>query len=140
DTFNQVLSAQRRFSAANIINTPITMTNIGWILFQQKRYAEAETSLREATGNMHRIAPDAWERFNADALLGAALAAQKKFVEAEPLLVSGYAGMGTAKHQVAITTSSAFDQKQAAQTLVQLYTDWQKPDKQTEWAAKLKSK
>lgn len=37
--------------------------------------------------------PDGWQTFDTRSLLGGALAGQKRFAEAEPLLVSGYEGM-----------------------------------------------
>ena len=38
-------------------------------------------------------APDSWNRYHCQSLLGASLAGQKKFAEAEPLLIAGYEGM-----------------------------------------------
>ena len=37
--------------------------------------------------------PDDWLTFNARSLLGGSLLGQKKYAEAEPLLLSGYEGM-----------------------------------------------
>ena len=41
--------------------------------------------------------PDDWQRFRAESLLGASLTGQKKYAEAEPLLLEGYEGMASAK-------------------------------------------
>jgi hypothetical protein len=71
--------------------------------------------------------------FNARSLLGAALLGQKKLAEAEPLLASGYEGM---KQQEAQVRSRRY-LREPLTRLVQLYTDWGKPDKAAEWKAKL---
>jgi hypothetical protein len=50
--------------------------------------------VRDAPHEIREInQPDDWQSFDTRSLLGSALAGQKKFVEAEPLLVSGYEGM-----------------------------------------------
>jgi tetratricopeptide (TPR) repeat protein len=137
--FNQLLDSQRRVTGSDATNTVVTISNVGWVRLQQKRYAEAEVRFREAAGILVRTAPDSWERFNVDSMLGASLAAQKKFEEAEPLLVSGYNGMGSARRTPNANNTSRFTQEQAGAAIVQFYADWGKPAKQDEWAEKLKA-
>ena len=137
--FSQLLDIQRRVTGPNAINTVVTISNVGWVRLQQKRNTEAEASFREAAGILVRTAPDSWERFNVDSMLGASLAAQKKFEEAEPLLVSGYNGMGSAQRSTNTNSTSRFTLEQALQAIVQLYADWGNPAKQGEWAEKLKA-
>ena len=72
-------------------------------------------------------------------MLGASLAAQKKFEEAEPLLISGYVGMGTGRQSTNANMVSRFTRAQAGEAIVQLYADWAKPEKQSEWIEKLKA-
>jgi tetratricopeptide (TPR) repeat protein len=136
--FNQLLGIQRRLTGPEAISTVITISNIGWTRLQQQRYAEAEQTLREAAAILIRTDPNTWERFNGESMLGAALSAQKKFEEAEPLLISGYNGMGFGRPSNA-NMASRFSRDQAGQSIVQLYTDWNKPAKQTEWAERLKT-
>jgi len=136
--FVQLLVVQRRASGPEVINTVVTISNIGWVRLQQKRYAEAETSFKEAAAILARTAADTWERFNVDSMLGAALSAQKKFAEAESLLVSGYEGMSPRKPTTNLVMTSRFTQEQAGEAIVQLYADWGKADKRNEWAERLK--
>ena len=77
--------------------------------------------------------PDDWVLFNTKSMLGGALAGQKKFQEAEPLLVEGYSGMKDreAKIQPAAKTSLP----EAIQRLIDLYTAWEKPDEPMKWQA-----
>ena len=49
--------------------------------------------LRESLAIWDARRPDDWNRFNTQSLLGESLLGQKKYAEAEPLLLSGYEGM-----------------------------------------------
>ncbi len=65
----------------------------GSMLLLQKKAAEAELKLRECLTIRRKIQPDDWTTFDTMSMLGEALLDQKKFVEAEPLLLQGYEGM-----------------------------------------------
>src|SRR5205814_1770916 len=90
---NQLLSAQRQYTGPEAGNTLISVANLGWVRGQQERYTESESTFREAAEILRRTLPNAWERYYVESLLGASLAAQKRFEEAEPLLIFGYEGM-----------------------------------------------
>jgi len=137
--FLQLLDVQRRVVGREAIGPQVTASNIGWLRLQQKRYAEAEQILRETSAILTRTSPAVWERFNVESMLGAGLAAQRKFEEAEPLLISGYEGMGRSPRPNTNTTSR-FTSEQAGNAIIQLYADWPRPDKRAEWAEKLKAK
>ncbi|MDX1961813.1 MAG: protein kinase [Pirellulales bacterium] len=62
-------------------------------LMQLNSYAEAEPLLRQCLAIYKAKSPDHWEAFHVQSLLGAALLGQKKYSQAEPLLLSGYRGM-----------------------------------------------
>jgi hypothetical protein len=59
----------------------------------QGKFAESEPLAREALEFNGKKQPDGWQRFRVESLLGASLAGQKKYTEAEPLLLEGYHGM-----------------------------------------------
>ena len=59
------------------------------------------------------------------------LAGQKKYAEAEPLLLSGYDGMN--QQHPAASTTSRFTPDQAGEAVVTLYQDWGNRDKVAEW-------
>ena len=92
--------------------------------------------LRECLAIREKKEPDAWTTFNAKSLLGAALAGQKKYADAEPLLLAGYEGM---KAEEKDHPAGGEDQHlpDAIRRLIDLYTAWSKPDKAAEWRAKL---
>ena len=62
-------------------------------LLQSKAFTEAESLLRKCLVIREKTQPDLWTTFNTQSLLGGALLGQKKYAEAEPLLLAGYAGM-----------------------------------------------
>jgi hypothetical protein len=97
--------------------------------------AEAEPLLRECLVIHAKAQPDAWNTSRARALLGAALASQKKYVEAEPLLVQGYDRMKT--REAAIPQPSKYNRTQALERLVQLYEAMGKQAEAAKWRAEL---
>jgi tetratricopeptide (TPR) repeat protein len=135
--FARLLDIQRRVSGPEVLNTIVTSSCIGWVKLQQKRHVEAEQTLREAATILARTAPQSWERSNVDSMLGASLSAQKKFDEAEPLLVSGYNGLASGKPTVSPNLTSRFNLEQAGDAILQLYTDWGKAEKLNEWKLKV---
>jgi len=61
------------------------------------RHQEAEQLSRASLALYEKGIPEGWQPFYERALLGNSLAGQKKYSEAEPLLLSGYAGMAERK-------------------------------------------
>jgi eukaryotic-like serine/threonine-protein kinase len=57
------------------------------------KFAASEPIARENLEFNEKEQPDNWQRFRAESLLGATLTGQKKYTEAEPLLLAGYQGM-----------------------------------------------
>lgn len=108
---------------------------MGLNLLRQKKWAEAETTLRECLAIREEREPDAWTTFNTRSLLGEALAGQQRFADAEPLLLSGYEGLQAreaklpkdAKHRI----------YEAIERLIALYRSWSKPDAAAKWDAEL---
>jgi hypothetical protein len=137
--FNHLLDVQRRITGPDAINTVVTIANVGWVKFQQKEYADAEKTFREAATILGRTAPNSWERFNVDSMLGATLAAQRQFDRAEPLLISGYEGMGSTKPSSNANNTSRFTRDRAGDAIVQLYADWGKPAMQAEWVERIRT-
>ena len=67
---------------------------------------------------------------------GRALAGQKKFQEAEPLLVEGYSGMKAREAKISLPTAKT-RLPEAIQRLVDLYVAWEKPEQAAEWQKQL---
>ena len=66
--------------------------------------------------------------------MGASLSGQKKYAEAEPLLLEGYQGMVARKDRMGVPDRYHLDR--AREWIVQLYQDWGKPAKAAEWRKK----
>jgi non-specific serine/threonine protein kinase/serine/threonine-protein kinase len=109
----------------------------GSLLLSQKKPAEAEMKLRECLTIRQRIQPDDWTTFETKSLLGEALLEQKKYADAEPLLLSGYEGMK--RHEAKIPPADKARLTKALQRLVQLYEAWNKKDKADQWRKELEA-
>ena len=100
----------------------------------QGKFAESEPLAREAMEFDRKKQPDDWQAFRAESLLGASLAGQKKYAEAEPLLLEGYQGMVARKDKIEVLNWYHLDR--AREWIVQLYQAWGKPEKVAEWKKK----
>jgi tetratricopeptide (TPR) repeat protein len=110
--------------------------NVGSVLLRKGQYGPAEEFLRACLKMREEAQADAWRIASARSLLGAALAGQKKYAAAEPLLLQGYEGLRAQDESIA----PAVRQErlvEAAGRLVQLYDAWGKKDKADEWRKKL---
>ncbi len=103
----------------------------GSILLRQNKPAEAELKLRACLTLRQKIQPDDWTTFDTKSLLGAALLEQKKFADAEPLLVSGYEGMKARADSIPAEDKSHL--KQALDRLITLYVAWGKEEQAMRW-------
>jgi len=125
----QILDARRRLSGATGLETAYVMSTLAALRIQQERHAEAEALARDSLKVFTDKGPTVFRRFRAEALLGAALAAQQKYAEAEPLLLSGCNGMkARAAHSLEIARLT-----ESHRWLVQLYENWGKPERAAEW-------
>jgi serine/threonine protein kinase len=105
-------------------------------LVQQQKYAAAESALRECLAIREKNQPDAWPTFNTRSMLGGVLVAQKKYDEAELLLLSGYEGLKHREQQIPAVAKARLPD--AIRRLVELYTAWEKADQSQKWQSKLK--
>ena len=81
--------------------------------------------------------PDDWKGFRAESLLGASLAGQKKYAEAEPLLLEGYQGMLARESQLGADDRHNLDR--VREWIVQLYQAWGQPGKAAKWRRSTKT-
>ena len=79
--------------------------------------------------------PDSWKTFDTKSLLGAALLGQKKYSEAEPLLLAGYQGMKF--REATIPPPFKILLIEALERLVRLYEATGDKVKANEWQEKL---
>jgi hypothetical protein len=102
-----------------------------------REWSEAESLLRESLEIANDKQPQHWTNFEAQSLLGAALAGQGKFGEAESLLLAGYEGLRERKKHLPAQYGSRLDE--AIQRLIQLYAGWNKPEEEARWQKALEA-
>jgi eukaryotic-like serine/threonine-protein kinase len=132
--YSEVLERRRRTLGPDHPDTIRVMASLGQMRLQQHDYKKAETFLRQALNTQEKKNPDSWQRFDSQSLLGAALVGQRKYAEAEPLLLSGYDGLIQRKASIPQGSRSAV--KQAGDRIVQLYERWRKPESEAQWRTK----
>lgn len=127
----KVLELQRRVLGAEQPRRLSSMTDLAALYLEQGRYTQAEALLHQALNGFERATPNDWDRYRSQSLLGASLAAQGQYAEAERLLLSGYEGM--LDREAIMPFADRFNVKKALDRLIYLYQRWGKPDRVAEW-------
>jgi serine/threonine protein kinase/tetratricopeptide (TPR) repeat protein len=102
------------------------LLNYGSRLLTQQYFAASEPFLRESLTIREKKEPEAWTTFNTQSALGGALMGQKKYAEAEPLLVKGYLGLKLREDK--IPPQAATRIPEALDRLIELFSETKKPD------------
>ncbi len=95
------------------------------------QHAAAEEFLLECLDIREKTQPDVWTTFNTQSMLGGALLGQKKYADAEPLLLKGYDGMKAREKTIPPTGNIRIPE--ALDRLIELYTATNKPDEVKKW-------
>jgi len=128
----QVLAGRRRAGGSeDPLDIQSAAADLALAYVSQGKFAESEPLARQTLEFNEKKQPDNWQRFRAESLLGASLAGQKKYAEAEPLLLEGYQGMLARKERTWVPNWYHLDR--AREWIVQLYQAWGKPKKAAEW-------
>jgi serine/threonine protein kinase len=127
----------RRKPDANPLARPRIITPLSAVRLAQQRYSEAETLLREGLPLAEKYWPDNAYRFYVMSMLGESLAGQKKYLDAEPLLLQGYQGLEQRQSSMSPSLRPVRRVKESLERLVRLYDAWGKPTKAAEWKKKL---
>jgi tetratricopeptide (TPR) repeat protein/predicted Ser/Thr protein kinase len=133
----QVLDGQRRSLGGEHPDTLDTMRNLADIYESELKPGEAESLLRQAHALYQKRNDGRWPRYSCESMLGFALERQKKYPDAEPLLLSGFQGI--MQRETALADYDRIELKRAGQRIVQLYQDWEKPQQAAEWVARLQA-
>ncbi len=111
------------------------LARYGTRLIQATAFSDAEPLLRECLTIRQKQLSSSWSLFDTKTMLGAALAGQRKFGDAEPLLIGGYEGLK--RREGKIPPASKARLTEALERLVDLYTAWEKPDEAAKWRKQL---
>jgi serine/threonine protein kinase/tetratricopeptide (TPR) repeat protein len=94
-------------------------------LNRQGKFTEAEAEARTALAARVALHPDSWQTSETRSILGEALAGQKRFAEAEPLLQEGFDGLRRRRDVQDVMPPGRY--AAARDRLVRLYEAWGKP-------------
>jgi tetratricopeptide (TPR) repeat protein len=134
----KLLAALRERGETDSVAFAKQLSDFGSNLMRQKKWVDAEAALRESLTIRRAKAPEAWSTFNIQCGVGRALLEQKKYAEAEPLLVQGYSEMKA--REALIPAENRKSLTAVAERLVQLYDEWGKPDDADLWRRELPAK
>jgi tetratricopeptide (TPR) repeat protein len=129
------LAGQRRVNGPEHLGTLNTMRLLGGIYRDEGHYGQAEALLREALKGYLKVRPDFWARFDVESTLGASLAGQRRYAEAEPLLLSGYEGMSRLEASIPPVNKPSL--QRAGEWIDALYQSSGRPAKAAEWRLQL---
>ena len=127
----QALAGRRRALGPDHADTLDGMATLALVLLAQGKYAEGETLARQAVELERQKRPEDWRRFHAESLLGASLAGQQRYAEAEPLLTGACQGLLVRRQRLAVPDLEHLDR--AIDQLVQLYEAWGRPVQAAGW-------
>lgn len=106
---------------------------LAWCLTDLNQPEKAEPLLREIVALGETEVISSWNTSNARNLLGWCLAKQKRFVEAEPLIVQGYEALSDNEHAPPKRVHEALAR------VVQFYEIWERPAEAAVWREKMQS-
>jgi eukaryotic-like serine/threonine-protein kinase len=129
----EFIAAHRKQSQPNSPAFAGLIAQVSMDLLNCKQYTVAEEMLRECLAVREKTQADAWTTFNTKSLLGGALLGQKKYTDAEPLLLAGYKGMK--QREKTIPPPAKIRLPEAINRLIELYTATNKPDELKKWQA-----
>jgi hypothetical protein len=111
------------------------LASIAAVLLQGGKLVEAEPLARECLSIREKGFHDDWLTLNARSELGTCLLGQKKYAEAEPLLLSGYEGLKKREDKVPLDARTRI--RETIQDLIRLYEVTERPEKVVAWKAEL---
>jgi hypothetical protein len=100
----------------------------------QRKFEKAEGTLRPTCNAYVDAKLDVWQRYSCQVLLAESLVAEKRFNEAEPMLLAGYDGLRQREASIPAVSKPTLDR--AAAWLVRLYTEEGKPELAEQWKKK----
>ena len=136
--FTDFLAGRRERLGRDDLRFAGVLASVGNDLLKHGQDAAAEKVLDECLSIRAKKQPDDWRTFNTRSMLGGALLGQKKYAEAEALLLQGYEGMK--KREAAIPPEvRSMRLTDALGRIVLLYEASGRKEQAQEWRQKLKA-
>jgi serine/threonine protein kinase len=136
--YRDFLEQARRQFGSDDPRTAEMLAGLSFNQLCQHKFNDAERLLRDCLKIWEAKQLDNWLTFNVRSLLGSALLGQKKYAEAEPLLLQGYDGMKA--REAKIRPRSKVCLTEALERLVQLYEAVDKKDEAVKWRKQLEER
>jgi tetratricopeptide (TPR) repeat protein len=133
--YEDLVSAQRDVPNRDDVKFAQILATVSADLLDAQQFAAAERYLRENLAHMEAKFPDEWATFTVKVRLGASLKGQKKYAEAERLLLEGFEGLQAREGNIPAAAKAWIPQ--AIEALVDLYITWNKPAEAATWKTKL---
>jgi eukaryotic-like serine/threonine-protein kinase len=133
--FEQAVALRKKKLGPDHADTLASINYLGVSYLEMKRFADAEAPLRLTLTNRQKTEPNSWRPFQTMSQLGASLAGQGKYAEAEPMLMGGFDGLLAREKDI-----PAHQRKEitaAAQRIVLLYEASGQPEKAAAWRDRL---
>jgi serine/threonine protein kinase/Tfp pilus assembly protein PilF len=108
-----------------------SLNGLAGVLQQRGNLTEAESLALECRDLYDKLLPDDWRAFETRSLLGGILLAQKKYADAEPLLVGGYDGLKQREERIPAHDRRCL--KETTQHVIDLYEATARPEKAADW-------
>lgn len=128
--YREALSIAEESLGPDHFERAVYVRGLASVLLDQGRVAEAEPLAREAVAIFRQATPDSWRVADAESVLGGCLAAQKRYAEAEPMLVRAYEALAKDQGDGSRRAGEALDR------VVVLYKAWGKPERAAEYAVR----
>ena len=129
------LSIQQKLLGAENPEVATSLEALGYVAGSKGKLTEAEAHFHQCLAIREKNSPDNWQTFTARSLLGGNLLDQKKFAEAEPLLLSGYEGMKQRQDKIPAASKPLL--KDTLQRVVTYYQATGQLDRSAQWQKEL---
>ena len=131
-TFRESLAAKRALFGGDHPDVASGLGNLAILLMSKQDYTGAESAFKKAAGIWEKVFPDGhWLASHIRSGLGECYIHQKRYQEAEPLLMETY------PHLKEVLGSDSGYTLSALRKIILLYDTWGKPEKAAEYRAML---
>ncbi len=137
DIRKKLLGTTPPFQPSALDDIGVAYTQLTLTMLTEKKFVEAEPVIREWIALAEQQRPDHWQTFCARTFLGSCLLGQKKYAEAEPLLLAGYQGMKERESTISTLTKEREFVNAAINPIIRLYNATGRPEEAAKWKAKL---
>lgn len=132
DTLSEVVAIRTVKEGADNPSTINTLLALARVCLAEGDYAGAEKLLQQCLPTLEKEQPGLSTTFEAQSMLGEALAGQKRYIEAKPLLLQAYERLKR-RDRERPSPSHAQPIKEAGKRIVQLYDAMGKPGEADTW-------